>query len=234
MLNKNSSYPKECDCCNPPKLIKNKQLYQYHKNHSKAAKSKEGMSKKQKIDYGNAESNWLMSKMDIFKKAVIKSHGNTDKLEDTIQLLEDDINNEDEELSVKVSQLCEEKLSDWEQKKLIREASSITMEELWLLNTAHYDASSTEEKLWLKSLSVVNRGISEHTDNQGNLHAGIPASYNLSDDDLQFMLNDMKRRVDAIEYEIERRKFLPEKIVYEFIRERFKPVVRRNYSQNYE
>ena len=40
------------------------------------------------------------------------------------------------------------------------------------------------------------------------------------------MLADMKARVEAIEYEIERRKFEPEKIVYEFIGNRFKPAHR--------
>ena len=47
------------------------------------------------------------------------------------------------------------------------------------------------------------------------------------------MLGDMKARVEAIEYEIERRKFEPEKIVYDYIYNRFKPVAREGYSQQY-
>ena len=75
--------------------------------------------------------------------------------------------------------------------------------------------------------------VAEVKDEQGRQHAGQPPHYNLTDDDLLFMLADMKARVEAIEYEIERRKFEPEKIVYEFIGNRFKPSVRKSYSQQY-
>jgi hypothetical protein len=44
------------------------------------------------------------------------------------------------------------------------------------------------------------------------------------------MLDSMKARVEAIEFEIERRLFEPEKIVLEFIGNRFKPALRRSYS----
>lgn len=97
----------------------------------------------------------------------------------------------------------------------------------------HYDASSAQEKLWLKSLSRSTQ-VAEVVDLEGGrITAGVPPSYNYDDEDLQFLLADMKSRVEAIEYEIERRLFEPEKIVFEFIGKRFKPVVREGYSQEH-
>ena len=170
--------------------------------------------------------------MDLFKKAIIKSNGETVYLESAVALLEDDMDTDEEpNLSAKVSQLCFEELDNWKKRKMIRDEKSITIQELEDKTFQHYDASSDQEKHWLKALRKVNHQIAEYTDDQGRLHAGQPPAYNLSDEDLLFMLGDMKARVEAIEYEIERRTFEPEKIVYEFIGNRFKPVARLTYTQ---
>ena len=90
-------------------------------------------SKKSKIDYGSNEKNWLFSKMDLFKKAVVKSFGNTDMLEGQIALLEDDMNDEDPTLSIKVSELCSQELVKWEQRKVAFEGESISIGDLQVI-----------------------------------------------------------------------------------------------------
>ena len=242
MLSNKSIYPRACNCCNPPVITKSKQAYSYHIKNSKVARQlnkqeeKEAMSKdkKAKLEYGSSERNWLNSKMDLFKKAVIKSHGETVYLESAVALLEEDMDTDEEpNLSAKVSQLCYEEIENWKKRKIIRDEKSITIQELEDKTFEHYDKfASDEEKRWLKNLGKVNPQIAEHTDNQGRLHAGQPPAYNLSDDDLLSMLVNMKARVEAIEYEIERRVFEPKKIVYEFIGNRFKPVARLTYTQS--
>jgi hypothetical protein len=70
-------------------------------------------------------------------------------------------------------------------------------------------------------------------DEKGNRHAGQIQTYKNSDDELNFQLEDMRAKYNAIEYELERRKFEPQKIVFDFIGKRFKPVERTGYSQEY-
>jgi len=71
-------------------------------------------------------------------------------------------------------------------------------------------------------------------DEAGRLHAGQPPHYNLSEEELRFLLADMRARVEAIEFELERRSFEPDKIVLEFIGNRFHERVRDSYSQSQE
>ncbi len=137
MEKENSIYPRACEC---GMILKHKQAYNYHikhsikgnhnlKTNSKEEKSDDMASKKAKVDFGSDEKNWLFSKIDLFKKAVVKSYG-TSMLEDQIALLEDDMNEDDPELSVKVSDLCFQELTKWEQKKVIHQEETITIGEL--------------------------------------------------------------------------------------------------------
>jgi hypothetical protein len=106
-------YPKTCNCCDEPVTLKNKQAYYYHKNNCKMA-----TLKKAKITTMSAEEEWLLTKLGYLKKAVIKSHGGTELLETHIGLVEDDINEDDAELSTKVSDLCFQMLAAWDNKKV--------------------------------------------------------------------------------------------------------------------
>lgn len=72
--------------------------------------------------------------------------------------------------------------------------------------------------------------LAEFQDSNG-IHAGSPKQYHINDDELSFMLEDMKARVRAIECEMERRKFRAEKIVYTFLAEKCKPINRDSYTQ---
>ena len=87
-------------------------------------------TKKAKVDFGSNEKNWLFSKMDLFKKGVVKSYGGTGMLEGQVALLEEDMDLEDPELSIKVSDLCFEELAKWEKKKVKHEEEMITIAEL--------------------------------------------------------------------------------------------------------
>ena len=135
---KMSVYPRLCKCCQVPVTLKHKQAYNYHIKKSKASqnisreenKNIEMANKKAKIDFGSNEKNWLYSKMDLFKKAVVKSHGATDMLETQISLLEDGMNDEDPDLSKKVSDLCFQELDKWGGKKVQHQPETNTIAEL--------------------------------------------------------------------------------------------------------
>ena len=103
---------------------------------------------------------------------------------------------------------------------------------LKLKSFAHYDKCDKEGKKWFKNLKEKTTPVAEVTDNKGNL-AGQVQTFKISDDELNYQLEDLKARYMAIEYEIERRKYESQKIVYDFIGKRFKPVERTGFSQEY-
>ena len=55
----------------------------------------------------------------------------------------------------------------------------------------------------------------------------------MTEEDLRFLLGDMKARVEAIEYELMRREFEPEKIVYDFFISRYANRRREGYTQDF-
>ena len=61
----------------------------------------------------------------------------------------------------------------------------------------------------------------------------VQQHYTIDDDGLSKLLHDMKSRVEAIEYEVERRRYESERTVLEFIGKRFKPRPREAYSQSF-
>lgn len=95
-----------------------------------------------------------------------------------------------------------------------------------------FDTCEPDEQTWLRSLSHKNPGLAEVVDTCGRRIASQPPYYNFSEEDLLFKLMNAKARVDAIEYEIERRVEEPERVVLEFIADRFKPALRRTYSNS--
>jgi hypothetical protein len=220
-----NSFPCFCNCCEVPISLKNKQAKYYHSKKSRQAKILRGeimppKVKKPKVEYSNAGEEFLFSKLDLFVKNVIKDNFHTTRLETNVEDLEDDL---EHDTRTQVRELCVKKLEDWETKiSTIRENT-----------TTHYDASSDREKDFLRSLSAKTPQLAEAIDREGNHHAGVLPTYQKSEEDLRFLLADMKARVEAIEYELVRREFEPEKIVYEFFVERYAPRRREGYTQEY-
>lgn len=176
--------------------------------------------KKPKAEYANAGEEFVLSKIDLFTKNVVKDNFHTDRLARNVEDMEDDL---EDETRLQAREFCLRKLDEWEVKIApIRDSA-----------TDHYDASSNDEKKFLRSLRAKTAPLAEAVDAQGNRHAGVPSTYNLSDEDLRFIHADMRARVEAIEYELMRREFEPEKIVYEFLSERYAPRVREEYTQEY-
>jgi hypothetical protein len=221
-----TQYPCFCNCCEVPVSLKNKQAKYFHTKNSKTAKILRGeiiimtsKSKKAKMEYKNAGEEFLYSKMDLFIKNVLKDNFHTSKLESNVEDLEEDL---EIETRIQIRDICQKKIDEWEEK----------IEEIREKTTTHYDASSDKEKDFLRSLSAKTVQLAEVYE-QGNHHAGIPPTYNLTENDLQFLLNDMNARVRAIEYEILRRQFEPEKIVYDYFITRYANRRRDGYTQDF-
>jgi hypothetical protein len=220
-----STFPCFCNCCEVPVSLKNKQAKYYHITKSNSAKIRRGeimppKVKKPKVEYSNAGEEFLFSKLDLFVKNVVKDNFHTTRLETNVEDLEDDL---EDETRLQIRDLCLKKLEEWEDKiASVRENT-----------TTHYDASTETEKSFLRSLSAKTAQLAEAIDREGNHHAGIPPTYQKSEEDLRFLLADMKARVEAIEYELVRREFEPEKIVYDFFAERYAPRRREGYTQEY-
>jgi hypothetical protein len=219
------TFPQFCDCCEIPVSLKNKQAKYYHYKKSKLAKIKQGLimppkTKKAKMEFKNAGEEFVFSKLDLFVKNVIKDNFHTNRLATNVEDLEDDL---EMEARAEIREVCERKLAEWEAKiEAIRNST-----------TTHYDASSDAEKAFLRSLSAKTVQLAEVVDDRGNHHAGVPPTYQRTEEDLRFLLADMKARVEAIEYELLRREFEPEKIVYEFLAERYTIRRREGYTQDF-
>jgi hypothetical protein len=97
----------------------------------------------------------------------------------------------------------------------------------------HFHASSKEEQHFLKSLYSRDKGKKQHTDLNGDLHAGIPAGFSTTEDELRFLLLDMESRCESIKYELERRTNLPESIVLKHIVDTYETKNVPGDSQNY-
>ena len=221
-----NNFPCFCDCCQVPILLKNKQAKYYHSTKSKQAKVRRGEEmppkkvKKPKVEYSNQGEEFIYSKLDLFVKNVVKDNFHTNRLETNVQDLEDDL---EDDTRAEIRAICEKKLAEWEGK----------IEEIRDRTNTHYKSSSDEEKRFFRSLSTKTPQLAEVVDNKGIQHPGVPPSYKLKEEDLMFILADMKARVEAVEYELLRREFEPEKIVYEFFVERYAPRRREGYTQEY-
>jgi hypothetical protein len=209
-----------------PVLLKNKQAKYFHTNKSNRAKTllltnnkMPQKAKKTKTEYKNSGDEFLFSKMDLFTKNVIKDNFHTSRLETNVEDLEEDL---EMQTRGEIRDICEKKLVEWDEK------IEKTREKI----TDHYNASSENEKNFLRSLSVKTVQLAE-VYNQGNIHPGIPPNYNMTEEDLRFLLGDMKARVEAIEYELMRREFEPEKIVYDFFISRYANRRREGYTQDF-
>ena len=223
---KKSTYPKWCDCCSPAVYLKRKQARYYHITHSKAAKINRGeeimppKAKKQKVEYSNAAEEFLFSKLDLFAKNVVKDNFQTTRLESNVECLEEDL---EDEVRLQIRNICMKKLDEWKEK----------IEEVRDRTATHYQASSEEEKTFLRSLSARTAQLAETVDNHGNHHAGVAPTYQLDEEELRFILADMKARVEAIEYELLRREFEPERIVHDFFVNRYAPRRLEGYTQEF-
>ena len=215
-----SIFPKPCDCCDPPKILNNKQSQYYH-NKIKNKMAPKANSKRNRSEVKKPDE-YLDSKMDILTKAVERDYYDPElpTLKSTIGLIEDDI---EDDIKEGIRSVCLERLDKLENAAAsIREASR-----------NNYNASSEEEKAFWRSLSKKRPGLAERVDSNGTVYAGIPSEWQRSDEDLLFLLADMKARVQAVEYEIRRRSDLAEKMVYEFLVERFKRKREQGYTQEY-
>ncbi len=214
MAEEETKFPFPCDCCEVAVILKDKQRKYYHLKKSNRAKSLRGEMplvkvKRAREDFENEGEAFLLTNFNLFKKSVLKSNFLTTGMEANVVLLEDDL---EPDTKAQVREVCQKKLEEWENRvSLIREHT-----------TTHYDASSQVERDFLRSLSVkIPQGANE----------GGVLIYEKSEEVLKWLLADTKARVEAIEYELVRREFEPEKIVYEFFVERYASRRREGYTQ---
>ena len=160
---------------------------------------------------------FIFSKFDLFVKNVIKDNFHTTRLETNVEDLEEGL---EEETKSQVRELCLKKLEEWENK------ISLTREH----TTKHYDVSSQMEREFLRSLSAKTPQAVGANEREGGSNFSGP-TYHKNEEELKWLLADTKARVEAIEYELVRREFEPEKIVYEFFVERYAIRRREGYTQ---
>lgn len=220
-----SIFPCSCECCEVPVFLKDKQAKYYHLKKSVKSKILRGERmppkvKKPKAEYTNAGEEFLFTKLDLFVKNVVRDNFHTGRLETNVEDLEDEL---EETTKEQIREVCLKKLREYETK----------MDPIRETTTTHYDSSSEREKSFLRSLSSKTAQLAEAVDGNGNVLAGAYPTYHLNEDDLRILLNDMKARVEAIEYELARREFEPEKIVYEFFTRRYASRRREGYTQEY-
>jgi hypothetical protein len=60
-MEKESMYPRPCECCSTPVVLKNKQAYNYHNKHSKKARHNLEVNKKEAVHEGGASKRKLES-----------------------------------------------------------------------------------------------------------------------------------------------------------------------------
>jgi hypothetical protein len=162
----------------------------------------------------------LSPSLHLLKSAVLKDGYQVGEfLVGATQLIDDNIKaNIDDVLSY-----CTERLEDM----------SAKVEEERSRRIMHFHASSKEEQHFLKSLYSRDKGKKQHTDLNGDLHAGIPAGFSTTEDELRFLLLDMESRCESIKYELERRTNLPESIVLKHIVDTYETKNVPGDSQNY-
>ena len=132
-------------------------------------------------------------------------------MEANVALLEEDF---EENTRAQVCEQCLKKLEEWQTKILsIRQKT-----------TTHYDASSQSEREFLRSLSA-------KIPQAAGANGGRVLIDDKNEEELKLILSNTKARVEAIEYELVRREFEPEKIVYDFFVERYASHPREGYTQ---
>ena len=85
-----------------------------------------------------------------------------------------------------------------------------------------YITADADERRFFVALPKFKKGLKEYIDSDGTLVAGTISGFELTEEDLGFMLLAMEDRVTVLKYEIASRKQLPERIVYGALLEKYK------------